>query len=93
MRRFTWKGCCLGLVFLALGGCQSQTARFQPPKLVEEFAIPPADDPRFHDPHYTYPKSSLNQFEEKKDDKFTPPQGPGPGMQLPNRFGPTPGGA
>ncbi len=56
----------LGMVTVASPGCQSSNPRFTPPKLREEYILPPQDDPRFSSPP-AYPKEVMDDANQKKD--------------------------
>lgn len=86
--RKTWMGIqWLCVILLGLAGCKGSPPQIKAPKLVEEYTIPPSDDPRFSDPHYVYPKDVLNKDTIKKEaagDPMTPGPAGGPST---NRFG------
>ena len=57
----------MGMALLALASCQGPE-RFVPPKLHEEYILPPMDDPRFSQPP-NYPKDATDKYKLKKDGK------------------------
>src|SRR5262245_33910398 len=98
MRRNHLRLCGLGMVLLGLVGCHSAQPNIKP-EYVEEYNIPPMDDPRFSDPHYNYPNKVLNQYAVKPESSLVGPGKGGPagmggagGMQMPGNMGPRPSG-
>jgi hypothetical protein len=77
----------LGMVTMASASCQSSNPRFEPPKLREEYILPPQDDPRFSNPP-VYPKEAMDAGNLKKDTKVNEKFG-GQGMQGMGKGAPT----
>lgn len=71
------------IVAAALAGCTPPGPNLKSP-YVEQFAVPPEDDPRFSQP-VSYPKELLNRPPAK-------PSGGGPQAQRPMGGGMNPGG-
>lgn len=82
MRRIWLARRCLSALLLGLVGCTTPEPSLKPP-LREEFTIPPTDDPRFSQP-VSYPKETLNNFQQKREKDGGPPgdrfRGPSGGM-------------
>jgi len=85
----------LGALVLSLVGCYTNDrVKLTPPKHVEEYTIPPEDDPRFSKP-IEFPKNLLNKNDSPKnkdDDKQNMPgmhgggMGGGPGTSNPGGY-------
>lgn len=84
MRR-TWLG-VRGATAILLGllGCSHAIKpKMEAPKLVEEYVIPPSDDPRFSK-YVEYPKETLNKGIAKQNDSSLPTPPP---IKPASRFG------